>query len=89
MYEYDGNPADDVVEVEMRDKLAVCLLDAAEHAAQAVRIAAEANDGDNAKKLAEAAESLTKAHVLLAPIEAADDLGAQAEQTTQQRYMGQ
>lgn len=65
---------DDTDEFQARDRLAVELLLAAEGMAKAAGVAAGTNDADQAAKFASAAHDFVKAHVVLSPLEAADDL---------------
>lgn len=67
-------PDGDVIEVETRDRVAVQLLIAAEKMCEAAAIAQGENNADGCAKYGAAALDYVKAHVLLAPIEAADDL---------------
>lgn len=71
----DVLPADDDTdEFQSRDRLAVELLLAAEGMTKAAGVAAGGNDADQAAKFASAAHDFVKAHVVLSPLEAADDL---------------
>lgn len=72
---------DDTEEYTTRDRLAVELMLAAEKMAKAAGVAQAGDDADKAGKYAAAALDYTKAHVLLSPLEAADDL---AQNNTQQ-----